>query len=118
MRIINVVTVHLWKSRESLYSLIVDATSVELMRLERMIPRTRTSDITGLRTNQIPADNPRLVAGITSSHGDYFEVVGSVDVGKWDANGSISIYASELNRHQLFAQSLLNGHVELVRYEI
>jgi hypothetical protein len=118
MRIINLVTIHLWKSRESLYCLIVDATSVDLIRTERSIPRIKVPPIGGSTTNHIPADNPRLVSGIRTSTGDYFEMVSSVDVGKWDSNGSISIYASELNRHHLSEQSLLNGEIELLRYEI
>ena len=116
MRIINVITLHLWKSHESLYCLIVDSSSLDLARTERSIPRIKGTAQNRLSTNEISYDTAKLVVGITTSIGDYHEVAASVDVGRWESNGSISIYASELNG--ISGRSLLDGEIELLRYEI
>lgn len=120
MKIVNVITQYLWKTRETSLCLILDVPEIEVVRLERSIPRLKMNQKSGEVISKVRHDSARLIVGVTNSQGGSAEIVASVNLNApgdtMRVSASMSVYESDLKPE--IRIRLLGSKVELLRYEI
>ena len=122
MKIINVITIHLRKSHETILCLILNVAEVEIVRLEHSVPRVQVSQTHGEMVDNVWHDSARLIVGLTTPRGVFMEVVSSVNLnssgGTLKSPASISVYDADLDLDHVSRNELVGSTVQLLRYEI
>jgi hypothetical protein len=120
MKIVNVITQYLWKTRETSLCLVLDVPEIDMVRLEHSIPRIKMNEKHGEVIGKVWHDSARLIVSVTNSQGVSAEIVASVNLnaagGTMRDPASISVYESDVKPEMRIR--LVGSKVELLRYEI